>query len=81
MKIQYVLGQKDIVAFNEYRYNKTTPFIQKNLKWILLGIFVIYMISTFRRPIPEELLDWGNWVIFLFVGGVLYFLGFKNLKK
>ena len=81
MKIQYKLGQKDIVAYNEYYYNKTTPFIQKNLRWILLAIFIMYMISTFRRPIPEELLDWGNWVIFLFVGGVLYFLGFKKFKS
>ncbi|MCX2738791.1 YcxB family protein [Pontibacter anaerobius] len=81
MKIQYVLGQEDIVAFNEYNYNKNTSFIQKNLIWILLGIFLIYMVSTFKRPVYEEILDWGNWVIFLFVGAILYFLGFKKRKN
>lgn len=81
MKIQFQLEQKDILAFNEYYYNKNTPFIQKHLRWILLTIFLIYMIFTFREPITVEVFNWANWVILLFTGGVLYYLGFRKLQS
>ena len=80
MEIYTHLNLDDFIEYNEYHYKTKTSFLQKNIRWLLFGIFLIYFLTSLNRPIPEDLTDWGNLVIILFVFVIMYGLDIFNSK-
>ncbi len=80
MELKFILEQEDVQAFNKHYFRKKTSFIQKHLKWLLFAVYLIYMLSTLKRPVSEEILDWGNWVILLLSIGVFSMIGVRSKR-
>jgi hypothetical protein len=71
--IKFEQTTEDLIAFNNYYLNTHSTFFQKYWRWLVAGIFAIYVFMT-SGQIVDSLLDWGNWFIVGFVGLVTYFL-------
>jgi len=64
---------EDTLAFNSYYLKTNVSFFQRNWRWLVALIFVIYVFKNSDSTI-DALLNWGNWVIVLFVGLITFLL-------
>ena len=81
MNLKYELTTVDYINFNEYHFKTKSNFFQKNLRFILFFVFLIYMVFSFEKPFLEEVQDWSFWVIFGVGAGLLYFLDRRIFKS
>lgn len=71
--IKFEQTTEDLIAFNNYYLKTHSTFFQKYWRWLVAGIFSIYVFMT-SGQIGDSLLDWGNWFIVGFVGLVTFLL-------